>query len=90
MTTDKYCGITLATGSHTTTSNWYTLNDPITTSSLIQSIPTIIYAPATATYNQYTISIRSQFTVDPTYDGIFEITHMGLTSRIDDDSYVVW
>jgi len=41
-TTGSYCGITLATGSHTTTNDWYTLNGPLVSSTtVVNKVPTV-------------------------------------------------
>jgi len=61
--TESFSGLTLATGSYSTNANWYTLNGPVVTSSLILGTPTVIYRSASAAYLTSSIGIRRQFTV---------------------------
>ncbi len=88
--TQSWSGLTLATGSPETTDHFYRLNGEINTSSVIMGEPLIIYRPLTTSNLTSSIGVRRQFTVTSSYSDIFKISHLGLTSRIDDTKYIAW
>jgi len=84
LSSASYCGLTLATGSNSTNTDWYTLNGPIITSSVLLGKPSIIYRSASAESPTASVGIRRQFTVTESCTDTFSISHMGLTGRISD------
>lgn len=93
LSSSQYCGITLATGSYSTTTNWYSLDGELSLPSIINSIPIVTYYSASELSPSHSLSIKRSFILQQYISDEYNITHIGLSDRYTTwptNQYILW